>query len=95
MRSRKPWRQIMNNTCLFYLFGYDQGVAARKKPDGRGGARPGAGRKPFLREAVSFTGDIERPEMDRLEAIAEEKGVSVASLVREAVKAYLKRRGRK
>ena len=33
--------------------------------------------------------------MDTLEAIAEEKGVSVASLVRQAVKTYLKRRGRK
>ncbi len=71
---------------------YHEDVTARKTKGTRGGWRPGAGRKPFLREAVSFTGDIERPDMDRLEAIAEEKGVSVASLVREAVKAYLKRR---
>ena len=85
----------MINACLFYPFEYNQGVAASKKSDGRGGARPGAGRKPFLREAVSFTSDIERLDMDELEAIAEKKGVSVASLVREAVKAYLKRRGRK
>ena len=73
---------------------YDAPVAARKTKGTWGGWRPGAGRKPTLKDAVSFTGDIEKADMERLEAIAEKRGVSVASLVRGAVKAFLKRRGR-
>jgi hypothetical protein len=74
---------------------YDDAVAARKTKGTWGGWRPGAGRKPTLREPVSFTGDIEGTDMDALYAIAEEKGISVASLVREAVAAYVKRQRRK
>ena len=48
----------------------------------------------MLKDAVSFTGDVERDDMDALEAIAEEKGISVAALVRQAIKAFLKRRRR-
>ena len=64
---------------------------AKKKPSGRGGWRPGAGRKPTLHDPVSFTGERERADMDVLEAIAEQRGVSIASLVRAAVTAYVKR----
>ncbi len=74
---------------------YDEPVAARKTKGTWGGWRPGAGRKPTLREPVSFTGDIERPDMDALEAIAEKRGTSVASLVRAAVAAYVKRQRRR
>ena len=73
---------------------YPTTVAARKTKGTWGGWRPGAGAKPQLKDPVSFTGDIERPDMDALEAIAEERGVSVASLVRAAVAAFLKRRKR-
>jgi len=66
-------------------------VAARKK-DGRGGARPGAGRKPELKDPYRYTMDFEGPQMDALEAIAEERRASIASVVREAVDAYLRRR---
>ncbi len=45
-----------------------------------------------MKDPVSFTGDVERADMDALEAMAEKRVVSVASLVREAVKAFLKRR---
>ncbi len=85
-----------DDSCLtnHRTLGYDSDVTARK-PSGRGGWRPGAGRKPTLRDPVSFTGEIERPDMDALEAIAEERGVSVASLVRAAVAAYVKRRRRR
>jgi hypothetical protein len=64
----------------------------RKTKGTLGGWRPGAGRKPTLRDPISFTGSVERADMDALEAIAEEKGVSVASLVREAIRAFLRRR---
>jgi hypothetical protein len=58
------------------------------------GRRPGAGRKPFLKDAASFTGDLEKAQMDALQAMGEERGVSVAQLVRDAVQAFLKRRRR-
>ncbi len=74
---------------------YDEPVPTRKTKGTWGGWRPGAGRKPTLRDPVSFTGDIERPDMDALEAIAEKRGTSVASLVRAAVAAFLKRRRRR
>ena len=80
-----------NHTSLIY----DEGVTARKTKGTLGGWRPGAGRKPVLKDAVSFTGDIERRDVEALEAIGRERGVSVASLVRDAVAAYLKRRRRK
>ncbi len=71
---------------------YDEGVSARRTKGTRGGWRPGAGRKPTMKDPVSFTGDVERADMDALEAMAEKRVVSVASLVRDAVKAFLKRR---
>ncbi len=64
----------------------------RKKKTGRGGARPGAGRKPELREPHRYSMDFEGPQMDALEQIASEREVSIASVVREAVDAYLARR---
>ena len=69
-------------------------VAARSKKKGRGGARPGAGRKPVLEDPVSVTLDLERPHADGLRSLAAEEGVSLASLVRAAVETYLKRRRR-
>ena len=64
---------------------------AKKKPSGRGGWRPGSGRKPTLHDPVSFTGEIERADMDVLGEIAEKREVSIASLVRNAVATYVKR----
>ena len=58
----------------------DAPEVAKKKPSGHGGWRPGAGRKPTLDDPVSFTGEIERADMVVLEAISEERGVSIASL---------------
>ena len=73
---------------------YSENVAAKRRKGSWGGRRPGAGRKPTLKEPVSITGDLERADAEALEAIAEDRGVSVASLVREAVAAYLRRRRR-
>ncbi len=70
-------------------------VARRKVKGTWGGWRPGAGRKPTLKDPVSFTGDVERADVDSLEAIARKRNVSVASLVRNAVGAYLQRQKRR
>ena len=56
-----------------------------------GGKRARAGRKPELEDPVSVTFDMERPRVERLRAIAKERGVSAASLIRKAVDAYLRR----
>ncbi len=66
-------------------------VAARKIKGTRGGWRPGAGRPATLKDPVSFTGEFERAEIEFLETIASDRGVSIASLVRQAVAAYVKR----
>jgi len=67
----------------------------KRKPSGLGGWRPGAGRKPTLHDPVSFTGQGERADMDVPETIAERRGVSIGSLVRTAVAAYVKRQKRR
>ena len=66
-------------------------VARRKTKGTWGGWRPGAGRKSTIKDPVSFTGDLERADVDFLEVIANKRNVSVASLVRNAVAAYVKR----
>jgi hypothetical protein len=66
-----------------------------RKPKGKhGGKRPGAGRPPTLKDPVRFLVTFERTEIDALEVIAQERDQSIASLVRSAVTAYLRRRRR-
>ena len=77
------------------VLGYTEDVAARSKKGTWGGRREGAGRKPRLSDGVSFTGDLERADVEALQEIAKERGVSVSTLVRAAVRAYAKRHGRK
>ena len=73
---------------------YISDVAARKKASGLGGWRPGAGRKRIVQDPVRLSIDHERPDVEALEAIAEEQRVSVAHLVRKAVQAFVKRYGK-
>ncbi len=70
-------------------------VGRRKIKGTWGGWRPGAGRKPTLTDPVSITCDVERVDVDYLEKIAEKRGASVASLVRNAVAAYVLRQKRR
>jgi predicted transcriptional regulator len=49
----------------------------------------------MLKDPISFTGELERADVDFLEKIAEKRDVSVASLVRNAVAAYVQRQKRR
>ena len=69
-------------------------MSGKRTKGARGGRRPGAGRKPILEDPVRFTLDIESADFDAIEAIAEDRNVSTASLVRQLVRSYLKRRER-
>ena len=67
-------------------------MTIRKSKGKRGGKRPGAGRPSILKDPVRFILSIERTEIEALEEIAQERDQSIASLVRSAVTAYLRRR---
>ena len=64
-------------------------MAAKQK--GPGGSRPGAGRKRIVANPERIAVDLEKPDLDALRALAEERDTSVAALIRHAVAAYLKR----
>ena len=67
-------------------------MTIRKSKGKRGGKRPGAGRPSILNNPVRFILSIERTEIEALEEIAAERDQSIASLVRSAVTAFLRRR---
>ncbi len=67
-------------------------MTIRKSKGKRGGKRPGAGRPSILKDPVRFIMSIERAEIEALEEIAQKRDRSIASLVRSAVTAYLRRR---
>jgi len=62
---------------------------------GRGGARPGAGRKRVVQEPERIAVDIEKPDLKALRDLASRRGTSAANLIRRAVTQYLRRAGRK
>ena len=71
--------RLPDNTC----------VAAKRK--GPGGARPGAGRKRIVVDPERIAVDLEKPDLNALRDLAEERDTSDAALIRRAVTAYLKR----
>lgn len=75
---------------MFYTFDLTANKTTRW-----GGKREGAGRPSEVQDPVRFTFDVERAEMKALKVIAESRGISVAKLVRGAVRAYLGRRERR
>ena len=66
----------------------------RRKPSGRGGWRPGAGRKRELDNPVRATTVLEGSDFELLASIAAARGATVAAVIRDAVKALLKRHKR-
>ena len=73
--------------CIFPL-------VSRAKKSGRGGARPGAGRKRIVQDPERIAVDLEKPQLDALRELADERGTSVADLIRRSVSQYLNRAGR-
>jgi hypothetical protein len=69
-------------------------MASRRKTGSWGGRREGAGRKPEVENPRRLTVDFEAPDFEAIAAIAKKAGRSLASVVREAVSAYLRRRAR-
>lgn len=69
-------------------------VGRSRRPASWGGARPGAGRKRIVKDPVRMGVDFERADMDALRELAEQRQVSIVSLIRKAVSQYLRRQGR-
>ncbi len=63
-------------------------MAAKRKV---GGGR-GAGRPALMAKPIAFTVTIDRSDYDALGAIAKAKGASLASVVRDALGSYAKRK---
>ena len=71
-----------------------ESVAQRRKKDGRGGARPGAGRPKVMKDAVPYTLDVGREDLDALRSLSRERKLPVAELIRRAIRTLLRRRGK-
>ena len=56
-----------------------------------GGARPGAGRKPSFRDRVLRSVSFEREELEKAQALADQRGTSVSVVIRTALVQYLRR----
>ncbi len=61
----------------------------RRKKDKRGGARPGAGRKPILREPVHVSLILEADTVEALEELAEGKDVLFSGYVRGVLSSHV------
>ena len=70
-------------------------IVEARKPSGRGGARPGAGRKRIVQNPERIAVDLETPDLDALRALAEARETSVADLIRRAVSQFLRRATRR
>jgi hypothetical protein len=81
-------------TCLDFIVIDSASMAAKRTKSRRGGKRPGAGRKPVLKDARSFAVTLDGADYEAISREADERGVSLGAVVREAVKGYVARRRR-
>lgn len=70
-------------------------MTSPKKPSGRGGWRPGAGRKRAFELSVDRTIRFEGRDLGALEGLTTARVVTTSDLVREAVAIYLRRSRRR
>ena len=70
---------------------HTEAMAVRKAKSKRGGARPGAGRKPVLRDARSLTFYVEAEDLALVRKIAASRGLAIAEVIRAAVRSYARR----
>ena len=68
-----------------------QDVATKRQNPRLGGPRPGAGRKPVLKNPQLRSVTFEKAQITALSRIARRRGWTYAEAVRQAVAAYLKR----
>ena len=69
-------------------------MAGRRKQSGRGGYREGSGRKRVLKGAKTITVTLEEADYGAVQELAEAREVSFATVIRAALRAYLKRQRR-
>ena len=65
---------------------------AQAKRKGRGGARPGAGRKPIFRDRVLRSVSFEREDLEKAQTLADCRGDPLSLVIRDALRQYLRRR---
>ena len=98
-RARAEWTgpllrcSTIYDLIIYYLYDNITGVAARKAR-GRGGRREGSGRKRVIEDAVTTSFKVAEADLEALRELAEDDGRTVGDLLRQAVTALLKRRGR-
>ena len=69
-------------------------MAAKRGRPRMGGYRPGSGRKPVLKNGKTLTVTLEGKDYRGVAREADRRGVSLGTIVRDAVKAHLARRRR-
>ena len=67
----------------------------KKNQSSRGGARKGAGGKRLVQDPKRIAVDFEGSDTNALQELAQERGTSIATLVRTAVSQFLNRNKRK
>ena len=70
------------------------GVAVRKRRQGHGGRRPGAGRPRLFYKKTRLAVDMEKSDYEALKQLAKKRGDSIPALVRSVLTAFLKRQKR-